>query len=351
VPPGAQPKGRFEGPLYHVSNFPEAVARAYLAFPGGVYKVDFHSRTLQTLFIPAAEETVLWASRWDHEKERTTLAFVGTDRSIHAVGERGAQVFSAPLAFDLRKYRIRSAGRLYKSQHYWVWFEPQWFLAADTLQTMPACVVTYDATGHEVGRQSVPPQPARPPQFDWSDPRFWFVEPTYTVALSGLATPPAELALLVAMKQYLLRQAQYNGGTEVSLLVPFLFSSIQFFLPNVASFPQAATGLVAGFAALMLLSAVACGLVCFLLPRHSAFSRARRMGWTLCGLAWGPTGLLLMLALVEWPARIACPKCRKPRVVTRDRCEHCGAPHALPAPDGTEIFEEIAAAPHALAAN
>jgi hypothetical protein len=25
--------------------------------------------------------------------------------------------------------------------------------------------------------------------------------------------------------------------------------------------------------------------------------------------------------------------------VDRDLCEHCGAAHALPAPDGTEIFE------------
>jgi hypothetical protein len=59
----------------------------------------------------------------------------------------------------------------------------------------------------------------------------------------------------------------------------------------------------------------------------------------VCGLLFGPLGLLLMLALEEWPARIACPACQQPRRVDRDRCEHCGAPHALPAPDGTEIFE------------
>jgi hypothetical protein len=46
-----------------------------------------------------------------------------------------------------------------------------------------------------------------------------------------------------------------------------------------------------------------------------------------------------MVALQEWPARVTCPACRKPRVVTRDACENCGAPHAMPAPDGTEIFE------------
>jgi hypothetical protein len=52
-----------------------------------------------------------------------------------------------------------------------------------------------------------------------------------------------------------------------------------------------------------------------------------------------------MLALQEWPARIACHGCHKPRLVTSACCEHCGAPHASPAPDGTEIFEPTAATP------
>jgi hypothetical protein len=60
----------------------------------------------------------------------------------------------------------------------------------------------------------------------------------------------------------------------------------------------------------------------------------------LCGLVFGPIGVLLMLALREWPARIACPGCHKPRVATRNTCEHCGAPHARPRTDGTEIFQE-----------
>ena len=60
-------------------------------------------------------------------------------------------------------------------------------------------------------------------------------------------------------------------------------------------------------------------------------------------MLFGPAGLLLMLAIQQWPARIPCPACGRPRVVDRERCEHCGAPHAAPAQDGTEIFEETAA--------
>ena len=85
---------------------------------------------------------------------------------------------------------------------------------------------------------------------------------------------------------------------------------------------------------------------CFLMARRYAFSRGRLLVWALCGLLFGWAGLALMLALQEWPACIPCPSCRRPRRVDRDRCEHCGAAHAPPAADGTEIFEPDDATPH-----
>jgi hypothetical protein len=100
----------------------------------------------------------------------------------------------------------------------------------------------------------------------------------------------------------------------------------------------------------MLLSALVCALACFLLARRHSFSGSERLAWSLCGLLFGPAGLLLMLAVQEWPARVACPGCRKLRVVTRDACEHCGAPHALPDPDGTEIIEPGIATPRPILA-
>jgi hypothetical protein len=95
----------------------------------------------------------------------------------------------------------------------------------------------------------------------------------------------------------------------------------------------------------MMFSAGLSGLIGFVLSRRYAFSRAWRLGWGLVGFVFGCVGLLLMLAMQEWPARIGCPKCRKLRVVTRDTCEHCGAAHAVPEPDGREIFEPTIAAP------
>jgi hypothetical protein len=123
------------------------------------------------------------------------------------------------------------------------------------------------------------------------------------------------------------------------LLLPVLFFPTQFYLPSVGYLPRSPRGLVIGFTALMFLSTTVSTVGCFLLARRCAFSRAGCYGWSLFGLLWGPAGLLLMLSLYEWPARVACPQCHKLRVVTRDTCEHCGAAHAVPPGDGTEVIE------------
>jgi hypothetical protein len=349
VRPDEQPRGRFQGELAdELTVFYHSGTKDYLVFPGGVYAVDFRTSTVHTLFAPGAEETVLRASKWKDAKLGLTLAFVGTDQSIHFVKEDGSLVLSRPLACDLKSYRAARGGRLENPPRYWVWYEPAWYLELGTLETMPAQVVIYDQDGKEIQpRQTIPPRPggAR----DIAPPTV-IVESSYAHALSGLITPMAEAGVLAGTTQYLESEVRGNNGTEVPVLLRFLVFTTQYFIPGVRWAPSAHAWLVFGFGVLMLLSAVACGLVCFLLSRRHSFSRARCVGWALCGFVWGPTGVLLMLALQEWPAQIACPKCRQPRVVSRDTCEHCGAAHALPAPDATEIFEDTAASPQTVPA-
>jgi hypothetical protein len=242
-------------------------------------------------------------------------------------------------------YQIRSVGRLENSQRNWVWYEPSWYLGLESLETMPAYVVEYDSAGREVSpRKRVPPQPGGAREITPPAPP---VEPSSAHVWFGLATGPAEAAILKGTMNALQSEVRENNGSEMELLLPFLFTLTQFFLPGVRWLPGTHPGLVFGNAALMLLAAGVSAFVCLVLTRRYAFSCLRCLGWALCGLLWGPVGLLLLLALQEWPARIACPKCHKLRVVTRDICEHCGAPHATPALDGTEIFEQTIAAPQA----
>jgi hypothetical protein len=168
--------------------------------------------------------------------------------------------------------------------------------------------------------------------------------------LAGLVTPPIEAAVLVGTTEYLLAEVRGNGDREKGLLLPFLLFTTQFFLPGVRWDPGAHTGLVIGFTGLMVFSAVICAVSCFLLARRHSLSRGRCMAWSVLGFVFGWLGPVLLLALLESPARIACPKCRKLRVVTRDTCEYCGAAQTEPEVDGTEIFESAAGTPRTICA-
>jgi hypothetical protein len=255
----------------------------------------------------------------------------------------GSRLLSAPLAFDFRSYRIHSVGRLEGPERYFVWYQPAWELDLKSLETMPAYVVEYERSGREIApRKTVPPRPGGAREIT---PPMPLVEPSRAHSGFGLVTAPAEAVVLRGTTKLLESEVRENHGAEMWLMLPVLFVLTQIFLPGVRWLPDAHAGLVLGNVTLMMLSAGVCALVCFWLTRRHAFARWHCIGWALCGLLWGPVGLLLLLALQEWPARIPCPKCGKLRVVTRDSCEHCGAPHALPTADGTEIFESIPESP------
>jgi hypothetical protein len=325
IPPGQQPRQRFQGEPSHASFLYDAGPAAYLDLSGCVSTVNFARRTVRTLFTPAEGETLQGTLQWKDEKRKRTRAFVLTDRSVHLVEESGAPVFTAPLACDREEYGLVHVGRLEDPERFVVWYEPSWYLWADAGKSMPSYLVEYDAAGREIARRTLPPRPLPPPP--------------YIQALFGLVSPLVETSVLVGGTQDAISGARSVGGREVRPLLLLLLFTAQYFIPGVGWEARADGGVVLAFATLSLLSAAACALGCFLLARRYAFSRARRIGWALCGLLFGWVGLLLMFALQEWPARVGCPGCRKRRVVSRDACEHCGAPHAAPAPDGTEIFE------------
>jgi hypothetical protein len=325
VPAGEEPRERFHGEAYHPADLYEAGPAFFLSLPGGVYALDFARHTIHTLFTPAEGQTVLAAARWKDDREKWSRVFVLTDQSVHVLDEAGAPLFSAPLLYDREGYgRVRVA-QVEDPRRFVVWYEPSWYLWAEAGKTMPSHLVEYDVMGREIARRTVPPRPLNaPPQ---------------GLALFGLATPPAEAAFVAAATRESVAAARRKQGLEIRPAVFFLAVPTQLFIPGAGANMDATGGVVVAYRALILLSALACAAICFLLARRHSFSRAGRVGWGLCGLLFGWVGLVLMLALQEWPARVRCPSCGWPRRVDRERCQHCGAPHAPPALDGTEIFE------------
>jgi hypothetical protein len=219
-------------------------------------------------------------------------------------------------------------------ERYFVWYQC-WgafttYLEPEEWKTLPGPLHEYDAAGRELAHQIVPPTP--------------YPAARRAEALFGLVTPMTEAATLVGTTRYLRSERRSQGSIQKPLLLHFLENS-GCYIPGTSWNRITPSGLIPGYVALILLSATASALGCFVLARRFAFSCPRRIGWALVGFFFGWVGLVLMLVLQEWPARIACPKCRKIRVVTREACEHCGAAQAVPGADGTEIFEPAARLP------
>ncbi len=345
-PPNEQPRDRFRGELLSTfSVFYVAWAEDYLTYADRVYTVDFHRRTVRTLFVAPAGETIRWAFAWNHDERDGGC--VATDKAIYLLDEAGAPLLSMPRLYDPEKYELKLVDRLDNPQQYRVWHVPHWYLKLETLETLPGYVVEYDAAGHETARRTLPARLEINGYF--RNPLLELAEPSDHQVWFGLATAPAEGAVLVGATRHLFADFRASQGREMLLLLQFLEQMTTVFIPGAGWNMPIDRGLVVGFTALMLLAAAVSALVCFLLARRYSFPRAHCLGWSLVGLLFGFVGLLLMLAVQEWPARITCPSCRQPRRVDRDRCEYCGAPHASPALDGTEIFETTAAADAALA--
>jgi hypothetical protein len=342
TPAGEQPGESFQGELCHRRSRWSALEQDLLAFPRAVYKVDYVRRKIDLLFAPAAEETISYADWWkgEHEAKKKKLAVISTDRSFHILTETGAPVVSIPNTHDTQKQGyVAGVGLLESPMRYFAWyrtlpFEPS--LGPEEYRSKIFHLREYDLTGQELAGLDYQPPSA---------------EASYAKAFFGLATPMTEAATLVGLSESVRAEVRSEGGTHKPVLLDYLHN-IRHYIPGTSRYERNPSGLIPGYIVLVLLAAAASALVCFLLARRFAFSPARRAGWALAGLLFGWVGLIWMIVLHDWPARIACPKCRQPRVVTRDLCEHCGARHAAPAADGTEIFDSVAAVPHvALAAN
>jgi hypothetical protein len=90
-------------------------------------------------------------------------------------------------------------------------------------------------------------------------------------------------------------------------------------------------------------AALVCLPIGWWLGRRYRFGFAAQAGWAVFHLLFGVPGLLAFLSVQEWPAREACPNCKKLRVVDHAHCEHCGEDFAPPEKTGTEVFAPLQA--------
>jgi hypothetical protein len=331
------------------SPFYAAVSPSYLAFADRVYVADLENRTATPRFTAPAGESVVWAMAWvEPERRELEWSAVVTNKWVRILDKQGSPGFSAACIDELVRdnYRVKDIKRLVRPDRYRVRYLPKWYLPVELLEELPEILVDYDPDGREIARHTLPARlqvtGTIPPVTDTHEPPIRLADPTRSQTLFGLVTSPLEASLLIGLLSNQFGDFQANQGTRLSLVYQFLASTTTYFIPGAGWNMRTDARLVGTFWGLVLMNAVVSASLCWYLARRSSFSRRQRVNWALSGLLFGSTGLLLMLAVQEWPARIVCHSCGKLRRVDSDRCGKCGRSHAEPESDGTEIFEPSA---------
>ncbi|MBS0205418.1 MAG: hypothetical protein JSS49_21145 [Planctomycetes bacterium] len=342
-------KVRFEGELYFRTNGRFVVPPDCVAFTSGVYAVDFGRREITSLFIPTAGETLLWAGPLQDNTQDSANVVAVTNRSVHIVSNSTGDVIALPLAYDRGDYELLTVYQVEKPQRWVVRYEPSFHQGLAARDTLPQHFVEYSATGQEISRTTVRP-------FAWHEPtnyQPWF----------GAVTAPAEAFLLLgtirhefigtsspsgafgtngvcgALCSFVLGSRMNDPG-DLSPLAICLVDMLYGILPHPIDLCFGISNRrILNYAAGVLLNGMLGATCCLLLARQYAYSLRQCLIWTSAGFLFGPIGVLVMLAIQHWPARLPCPACGKLRQVTHEICESCGAHQAPPPLDGTEVFE------------
>ena len=316
-PGGFSPAGTMASQRFPDEELPDLYGfkSPHLGFSSAVYCVDLNARQAKIVMAGTPDQPILGASQMQPQGNWQSDRPVGivTPSRIYLLPAPSQKPISVAYDYPSDEYSNVRVAALPKGG-YAIWYAPS-YLRSRTSQP-PEHVVIVSATGAVVNRYDLPPIIRESPP------------PTWPHALWALVIPIA--GLIAAFVGRLIWVWMVWGypmlALELRNLQHEMFGSESAFMIL--------------FGVVLLVGAVCWASVVFGIARRYAFTRHQAWWWAIGGFFFGPAGLLTLLALREWPARVACAACGRKRLVDRWQCEHCGADFPPPAPTGTEIFDE-----------
>jgi len=273
-------------------------------FPNAVYWIDAEAQRVDLLFSTTNPRAIRGMAESYVGSMIGSLTVLMTDNQLRLFSAQGKLLCTTPVEHTDPSYNL-SVTPLPTGKKFFIWYE-SWGRDRSGAAPLPTRITEIDADGTALKRHVLPPL---------SQPQYVSGSPYPFAAL----VPPGALAAFGAYAVI--------GDRLGHEIAEGMLQSIKEDVSTSATFT-----FVAAVAALI------CAGLAGLIGRRCALSPRARWWWT-CGVFWlGAFGLLMLLALRDWPARETCHSCGKKRVVNRAHCEHCGAEFAMPALDGTEIF-------------
>lgn len=264
-----------------------------LATSNTVYKLDLRSRAARPIFTASAGDRIVGS-----RDVSDSATIVVTKQFIQMVDKEGKILCQLPHDPQYREPNLIAVYPLERRDDFVLWIYPP-RLQRQRLETKIKCQMVR-ISGGEVGPRTELPaaNPSRPGDARMDQVISFFVPPEFPF-----------------IKPLLFRLALSH--------VP-----IQWQLVEIA-----------------LMSAGLCAVAGWLIGRRYHLPTRAQFAWALFHLLAGFPGFLAFLCVRDWPAQEPCPACKRPRLVDREHCEHCGSSFSAPEMSGKEIFAPLVAEP------
>jgi hypothetical protein len=262
-----------------------------------VYAVNLEKREVKPLLTTTSDDPIVAVSEFIRRNQEWEATGVVTKRFVHLLTAEGNPVWKVPYEPPSSAYRAIEVYRLKSPGQFLLWQTP-------------------DFEENERAEWKLPIQVS------------WLTGDRGVVKRMALASLPPDRPGLTLLEQLM-----------ASVVPPAAMTTFWLWRASLhaAGMPREPLVLCWGIAILIWLP------VGWWLGRRYRFSLAAQAGWAVFHLLFGLPGLLAFLCVQEWPAREACPSCKRLRLVDRAQCEHCGAEFAPPEKTGTEVFAPLGA--------
>lgn len=308
----APPQHPFKGPLRN--SYYSGVNVVYgemsiFQFGDGVYHIDFRSRRLQPLHRAASAQEDFEATDFiaNNHLDKTTSwsSVVLAKGQLRFFSDQNKLRFTLPLELPSEEYSYLSLAPV--SDDKLIVRENGYKAEGDKTVPLPSKVREVSGTGKVLRRYELPGI-QNPPQLQQPLPYFM-----------SAFIPPGAVALLSAYCAL-----GSNLGNEGAM--------------QMGKFLGYHAGFWWTFTLLTMLAALPCALLAWRFGvQHQASPKTRAI-WALSVFFAGLFGLLTLLFLHEWPARLPCANCGTKRNVAQQTCAACAASWPAVPLDGTEIF-------------
>jgi len=300
----------------------DSVGQVYCVIqtPRSLQYANLDKRTILDVAVPGNEPIYGSGRTWTYLEEGGTVAAdcAILKTAVAVYDEKQALIATLPYQRATDRWGCISVGINPALDRFFIWYRPSLWIAGKEREKMPIYVDEMDRSGAVLKSYTLPPVPRTPVPVPWT--RYVGDRLQSVAFLAGNFLYDKAGAALGSERLRERLKGQFGNRKE-------------------------ALNLAIGIAAFSLVLAA----VTFVWARRVRMPAGRALLWAAFTLLFNIAGLIVFRLCSDWPRSVPCAACHRMRRIDEAHCPSCGAGWPAPSPSGTEIFDDDATQPLAVA--